>query len=123
KAGCSNCHLARAPVNHRASGRRLFTDLGFHNLGIGFAAGRFADSGRYGVTGVQSDLGAFRTPSLRNVAVTAPYMHDGSLATLEDVIDFYDAGGRPNPFLSARDNLDENGGGNQGLKRRPVARS
>ena len=49
---------------------------------------------------VQSDLGAFRTPSLRNVAVTAPYMHDGSLATLEDVIDFYDAGGRPNPFQS-----------------------
>ena len=58
------------------------------------------DPGRYRVTGVQSDLGAFRTPSLRNVAVTAPYMHDGSLATLEDVIDFYDTGGRPNPFLS-----------------------
>jgi cytochrome c peroxidase len=75
-------------------------DLGFHNLGIGFAGGRFADAGRYRVTGVQSDLGAFRTPSLRNVAVTAPYMHDGSLATLEDVVDFYDAGGRPNPFLS-----------------------
>jgi cytochrome c peroxidase len=100
KAGCSNCHLTRAPVNHRASGLRLFTDLSFHNLGIGFAAGRFADPGRYRVTGVQSDLGAFRTSSLRNVAVTAPYMHDGSLATLEDVIDFYDAGGRPNPFLS-----------------------
>jgi cytochrome c peroxidase len=100
KAGCSNCHLSRAPINHRASGLRLFTDLGFHNLGIGFAAGRFADPGRYRVTGMQSDLGAFRTPSLRNVAVTAPYMHDGSLATLEDVIDFYDAGGRPNPLLS-----------------------
>jgi len=93
KAGCSNCHLT-------TSGLRLFTDLNFHNLGIGFAAGRFADPGRYRVTGVQSDLGAFRTPSLRNVAVTAPYMHDGSLATLEDVIDFYDTGGRPNPFLS-----------------------
>ena len=100
KAGCSNCHLTRAPDNHLASGLRLFTDLSFHNLGIGFAAGRFADPGRYRVTGVQGDLGAFRTPSLRNVAVTAPYMHDGSLATLEDVIDFYDAGGRPNPFLS-----------------------
>jgi cytochrome c peroxidase len=100
KAGCSNCHLTRAPDNHLASGLRLFTDLSFHNLGIGFAAGRFADPGRYRVTGVQGDLGAFRTPSLRNVAVTAPYMHDGSLATLEDVIDFYDAGGRSNPFLS-----------------------
>jgi cytochrome c peroxidase len=100
KAGCSNCHLTRTPANHRVSGLRLFTDLGFHNLGIGFAAGRFGDLGRYRVTGMQSDLGAFRTPSLRNVAVTAPYMHDGSLPTLEDVIDFYDAGGRPNPFLS-----------------------
>ena len=100
KAGCGNCHLTRAPVNHLASRLRLFTDLGFHNLGIGFAVGRFADAGRYQVTGVQSDLGAFRTPSLRNVAVTAPYMHDGSLTTLEEVIDFYDAGGRPNPFLS-----------------------
>ena len=78
----------------------MFTDFGFHNLGIGYAAGRFADTGRYQSSGDESDLGAFRTPSLRNVAVTAPYMHDGSLATLEDVIEFYDAGGRPNPNLS-----------------------
>jgi cytochrome c peroxidase len=101
KVGCSSCHLVQSPVNyHRASRLRLLTDFGFHNLGIGYAAGRFADIGRYRVTGVESDLGAFRTPSLRNVAVTAPYMHDGSLATLEDVIDFYDAGGRANPNLS-----------------------
>jgi cytochrome c peroxidase len=100
KAGCSNCHQLRPPANHRASGLRLFTDFRFHNLGIGYAAGRFADAGRYQASGFENDLGAFRTPSLRNVAVTAPYMHDGSLATLEDVIDFYDAGGRPNPNLS-----------------------
>jgi cytochrome c peroxidase len=100
KAGCANCHQLQAPTNGRASELRLFTDFGFHNLGIGYAAGRFADSGRYRVTGVATDYGAFRTPSLRNVAVTAPYMHDGSLATLEAVVDFYDAGGRPNPYLS-----------------------
>jgi cytochrome c peroxidase len=52
------------------------------------------------VTRHESDEGAFRTPSLRNVAVTAPYMHDGSLATLEDVVEFYDDGGRHNPNLA-----------------------
>jgi cytochrome c peroxidase len=100
KAACSNCHQLRPPVGHRTSAVRLFTDFRFHNLGIGYVDGRFADIGRYRASGIGNDLGAFRTPSLRNVAVTAPYMHDGSLATLEDVIDFYDAGGRPNPNLS-----------------------
>ena len=100
KAACSNCHQLHLPRNHPASGLRLFTDFGFHNLGIGYAAGRLADTGRYRASGDENDLGAFRTPSLRNVAITAPYMHDGSLATLEEVIDFYDAGGRPNPNLS-----------------------
>ncbi|HWV54201.1 cytochrome-c peroxidase [Pseudorhodoplanes sp.] len=100
KAGCSVCHQFQSSAHYQTPGLRLFTDLGFHNLGIGYAAGRFADTGRYRVSGDESDLGAFRTPSLRNVAVTAPYMHDGSLATLEEVIDFYDAGGRPNPNLS-----------------------
>ena len=100
RAGCSNCHQLQPQINGRASELRLFTDFGFHNLGIGYGAGWFADGGRYGATGVETDKGAFRTPSLRNVAVTAPYMHDGSLATLENVIDFYDHGGRPNPYLS-----------------------
>ena len=99
KAGCGICHQFQQSGNNRV-GPRMFTDFGFHNLGIGYAAGRFADTGRYQSSGDESDLGAFRTPSLRNVAVTAPYMHDGSLATLEDVIEFYDAGGRPNPNLS-----------------------
>ena len=100
RAGCTNCHQLQSPSNRGASQLRLFTDFSFHNLGIGYAAGRFADAGRYRVTGAETDIGSFRTPSLRNVAVTAPYMHDGSLATLEEVIDFYDAGGRPNPYLS-----------------------
>jgi cytochrome c peroxidase len=59
----------------------------------------FRDVGRFAVTGQAADLGAFRTPSLRDVARTVPYMHDGSMATLEEVIDFYDGGGRPNPHL------------------------
>ena len=99
-AGCSNCHQLQSTANRSASALSLFTDFRFHNVGIGYANGRFPDPGRYRVTGVDSDYGAFRTPSLRNVAVTPPYMHDGSLATLEAVIDYYDAGGRANPFLS-----------------------
>ena len=50
-------------------------------------------------TKVESDQGAFRTPSLRNVALTAPYMHDGSLKTLKEVVDFYEGGGTSNPWL------------------------
>ena len=61
--------------------------------------GAFADPGRGLVTGAPQDEGAFKTPTLRNVAMTAPYMHDGSLASLEEVIEFYDAGGRDNPYL------------------------
>jgi cytochrome c peroxidase len=53
------------------------------------------------VTGRPEDQGAFKTPTLRNGTRTAPYMHDGSFATLEDVIDFYDRGGRPNPTIDA----------------------
>ena len=65
-----------------------------------------SELGRYAVTGRMTDVGAFKTPTLRNVARTAPYMHDGSLATLEDVVDFYNNGGRVkesdpiNPFQS-----------------------
>src|SRR5262245_65561773 len=55
--------------------------------------------GRFIVTKEPKDLGAFKTPQLRNVALTAPYMHDGSEATLRDVIELYDRGGNPNPYL------------------------
>ena len=57
------------------------------------------DEGRFEVTGAEKDRFAYRTPTLRNVELTAPYMHDGSLATLRDVVDFYDRGGHPNPAL------------------------
>jgi len=98
KGRCATCHLL-APLS-RGRARVPLTDFRFHNLGVGFEAGRFADLVRYQITGVKEDVGAFRTPSLRSVALTAPYMHDGSLATLEDVVEFYDRGGRPNPNLS-----------------------
>jgi cytochrome c peroxidase len=59
----------------------------------------FRDLGRFVWTGKEEDQGAFKTPTLRDVARTAPYMHDGSLRTLEEVVAFYDRGGNPNPAL------------------------
>ncbi|MCS7025801.1 MAG: cytochrome-c peroxidase [Bryobacteraceae bacterium] len=88
KANCVACHVG---VN--------FTDERFHNTGTGWRDGRWLDQGRAGITGRAEDRGAFKTPGLREVARTAPYMHDGSLKTLEEVIDFYDQGGRENPNL------------------------
>jgi cytochrome c peroxidase len=66
-----------------------------HNTGVGW--GR--DAGRFEVTDLPQDRGRFKTPGLRDVGLTAPYMHDGSLATLEAVVEFYDRGGRGNPNL------------------------
>jgi cytochrome c peroxidase len=94
---CANCHGVFAPP---ASPFPLLTDFGFRSIGIGFGAGGFRDPGRGAITFAEGDYGSFRTPSLRNVAVTGPYMHDGSVGTLYEVIDFYDAGGGPNPNLN-----------------------
>ena len=58
-----------------------------------------SDLGRYEITEDPNDRWKYKTPGLRNVALTAPYMHDGSLATLREVVDFYDAGGAPNELL------------------------
>ncbi len=57
------------------------------------------DPGREKVSGLEGDRGAFKTPTLREIAKTAPYMHDGSLKTLEDVVEHYAKGGIPNPWL------------------------
>lgn len=112
KAGCAGCHI---PVPEPVSGIVLFRDLGFHNLGVGYSDGYMADVGRYGVTRDTLHWGTFRTPSLRNVALTAPYMHDGSLPSLRAVVDFYARGGNANPgsdvvmgrrALSPRDRAD-----------------
>jgi len=64
--------------------------------------GRRPDAGRFEITLDPADRWRFRTPSLRNVALTAPYMHDGSIGTLEEVLAYYDAGGSPHPGLDAR---------------------
>ncbi len=84
KAECGSCHL----------GPNL-TDERFHNTGIGDGA----EPGHFAVSKKPEHRGAFKTPGLREVSRTPPYMHDGSLATIEDVIDYYDKGGSPNPNL------------------------
>ena len=88
KGNCAACHVGPN-----------FTDERFHNTGVAWKNGRFMDSGRFLVTGQEKDQGAFKTPTLREIARTSPYMHDGSLKSLEDVIKFYDRGGNPNPSL------------------------
>lgn len=115
---CVSCHTIEQT-------QALFTDNRFHNIGVGFkrvrgketevalkfaeakAAGADVDKtvlsdpdaselGRFAVSGNLTDVGAFKTSTLRNIDLTAPYMHDGSLKTLEDVVDFYNNGGREN---------------------------
>ncbi len=88
KANCKACH---AGFN--------FTDENYNDIGVGQDKPT-PDAGRYEVTKKDEDRGKFKTPTLRNVSETAPYMHDGSEATLAGVIDFYDRGGIGNPNLS-----------------------
>lgn len=88
KGNCVRCHTGFA-----------FTDERYHNIGVGFDKPN-PDLGRYTVTKKESDKGAFKTPTLRNITASAPYLHDGSAKTLEDVITFYDKGGTKNPHLS-----------------------
>lgn len=90
KANCASCHVG---FN--------FTDESYHNLGLGVNAKR-PDLGRYAVSKLDGHQGAFKTPTLREIANTAPYMNDGSLKTLEEVIEFYDKGCRDNKWLSAK---------------------
>jgi cytochrome c peroxidase len=89
KAKCDACHEG---IN--------FTLNAFHNLGIGTDKPD-PDPGRFAVTKNPSDWGAFKTPTLREIANTAPYMHDGRFRTLEEVVDFYDKGGIPNKNLES----------------------
>ena len=88
KGSCTACHV----------GANL-ADEKFHNLGVGMDRPE-PDLGRFTVTKQEQDKGAFKTPTVRNVALSAPYMHDGSLETLEEVVEWYDKGGHPNPYLS-----------------------
>jgi cytochrome c peroxidase len=77
-----------------------FTDDQFYNLGVPQVGPLKEDLGRYNVTRVERDKGAFHTPTLRSITETGPYMHDGAFKTLEEVIDFLDKGGQQNPYLS-----------------------
>jgi cytochrome c peroxidase len=77
-----------------------FTDHQFHNLGVPQVGPRKEDLGRYDVTRMERDKGAFKTPTLRSIIETSPYMHDGVFKTLEEVVDFLDQGGGHNPNLS-----------------------
>jgi cytochrome c peroxidase len=86
RANCAACHDG---VN--------FSNSDFHNTGIGGT-----EPGRSAVTGQGKDVGAFKTPTLRNLKYTAPYMHDGSKKTIGEAIDLYDLGGIPNPNLDSR---------------------
>ena len=82
KASCTACH----------SGTN-FSDDGFHNLGVPAVGPLKVDLGRFDVTKSNEDRGKFKTPTIRNINLTAPYMHNGALATLKDVVQFYNAGG------------------------------
>ncbi len=86
KARCNLCHFGTN-----------FSDEKFHNIGVGWE-GETLDVGRFHVTKKQEDMGAFKTPTLREVSRTAPYMHDGRFPTLMEVVNHYNRGGVKNPF-------------------------
>ena len=120
KANCVTCH--EISMKHA-----LFTDNRFYNIGIGsqrlasvmakvqlaieygeqtnlsgWTAAQRSELGRYAVTHDPADIGRFKTPTLRNIALTGPYMHDGSLQTLEEVIEHYDKGGKGSQGVDAK---------------------
>ena len=90
KAGCDSCHLG---FN--------FSDGSYENVGIGMDKPK-PDLGRFVVSGKESDKGSFKTPTLREIEHTGPYMHDGRYKTLEEVVEHYDKGGIKNPNLNRR---------------------
>ncbi len=87
QADCFHCHNLM-----------LFTDLDFHNIGLD-SVYEGNNKGRYLVTGAMSDMGKFKSPSLRNIALHPPYMHDGRFQTLKQVLDFYATPTKPSPWL------------------------
>lgn len=93
KGNCATCHTL-------GNDSSIFTDNKFHNLGIGAdTRGNLNDQGRYKVTKNDADLGAFKTPTLRNLTNRGPYMHDGSFPTVKDALGHYVGGGNWNPHL------------------------
>lgn len=90
---CNQCHLGEN-----------FTDGLFHNSGVGWdpKLRKFSDVGRFKVSNANADMGAFKTPGLRDLTKRAPYMHDGSMKTLREVVLHYNKGGNKNPHLSPK---------------------
>ncbi len=88
KSNCTACHVGAN-----------FTDELYHNLGVGMEK-TMPDLGRFEQTKMDKDRGAFKTPTVRNIVQSGPYMHDGSQKTLEEVVEWYAKGGHPNPNLS-----------------------
>ncbi len=86
KTDCSQCHTGFNFTNYTFENNGLYSD--------------YPDPGRFRLTELESDRGRFKVPTLRNVALTAPYMHDGSLPTLEAVVEHYNSGGQPHPNKS-----------------------
>lgn len=105
KTKCFNCHFMED-----------FTDDGFKNIGL-YNGKDMADAGRYAITGKQKDLGAFKTPGLRNVGVTAPYMHDGRFKTLEEVVAYYND---PKKIMPNAVNIDAGLGAPLGLTQQEI---
>jgi len=96
--GCFHCHLGFDLTDHVNWANKAFFDRPYHNTGLYNLGGTGAypepNTGVYHVTMVPTDMGRFKAPTLRNIALTAPYMHDGSIASLDAVLDHYQAGGR-----------------------------
>ncbi len=95
KAKCTNCHDGL-----------LLTDLQFHNVGIGCEGDSCKDVGRVKVSEDEADTGAFKTPTLLDVAESGPYFHDGSVATLEETVDLMTSGGNANKWLDEKNLAD-----------------
>lgn len=95
---CFHCHGGYHFTDSSTHADTAVESVGFHNTGLYNIGGTGAypadNTGLYAVTGNRRDMGRFKAPTLRNIAVTAPYMHDGSIATLDEVIRHYEAGGR-----------------------------
>jgi cytochrome c peroxidase len=91
KGACAQCH--KGPN---------FTDDEFHNIGVPPSGPEDKDPGRFGITQKEEDKGRFKTPGLRNAALTPPYMHNGVFQTLEEIVEFYNKGGEAAPNKSER---------------------
>ena len=101
RVGCFNCHAGINFTEAVDFEKRVPRPVGFHNTGLYNIDGKGSypspNTGVHAVTGTPADMGRFRPPTLRNIALTAPYMHDGAMATLEEVVDHFASGGLSHP--------------------------